>query len=45
MLYLTAPDYISLLFTTLIGKIVVVASLMWMGMGILMMRKMINFDF
>ena len=45
MLYLTAPDYISLLFTTLIGKIVVVGSLMWMGMGILMMRKMINFDF
>ena len=45
MLYLSAPDYISLLFTTLIGKIVLWAPLMWMGMGILMMRKMINFDF
>ncbi|UVF18493.1 type II secretion system F family protein [Microvirga terrae] len=45
MLYLTAPDYISLLFNTLIGKVVVAGSLIWMGMGILMMRKMINFDF
>ncbi|MGO4571822.1 type II secretion system F family protein [Microvirga sp. 2TAF3] len=45
LLYLTAPDYISLLFTTLIGKVVLAGCAMWMGFGVLMMRKMINFDF
>jgi tight adherence protein B len=45
MLYLTAPDYIALLFTTLIGQLVLVACGLWMGIGVLVMRKMINFDF
>ncbi|MDZ5696198.1 type II secretion system F family protein [Chelativorans sp. M5D2P16] len=43
--YATSPDYMSLLFTTLTGKIVLVGCALWMGMGILVMRKMINFDF
>jgi tight adherence protein B len=45
IMYLTAPDYISLMFTTLTGKLVLAAATVWMGIGVLAMRKMINFDF
>lgn len=45
LLFLTAPDYISLLFTTFIGKLVLAGAAIWMGFGVLIMRKMINFDF
>lgn len=44
-LYFSSPDYISLLFTTFTGKMVLAAAAIWMCLGILMMRKMINFDF
>jgi tight adherence protein B len=44
LLYLTSPDYIVLLFTTFLGKAVLTASAFWMGVGILVMRKMINFE-
>lgn len=43
--YLTSPDYMSLLFTTLTGKIVLAGCALWMSVGTLVMRKMINFDF
>ncbi len=43
--YLTSPDYMSLLFTTLAGKMVLAGSALWMGIGTFLMRKMINFDF
>lgn len=45
MIYLLSPDYIELLFTTTIGNMIIVGSLMWMGIGVLVMRKMINFNF
>jgi len=45
LIYLTSPGYISLLFTTSVGNITLVVSGMWMLMGCLVMRKMINFDF
>lgn len=45
LVYLTSPDYISLLFTTLPGNLVLAVSGFWMLIGILVMRKMINFDF
>lgn len=45
LVYLTSPDYITLLFTTTIGNVVLVASGLWMLIGCLVMRKMINFDF
>jgi len=45
LVYLTSPDYISVLFTTSTGNIVLAASAFWMGLGILVMRNMINFDF
>lgn len=42
---LTSPDYIALLFTETIGNLVLIGSGLWMGLGILVMGKMINFDF
>ena len=45
LIYLTSPDYMSLLFTTTAGNMVIVGGLMWMGIGILVMKKMINFNF
>lgn len=45
LVYLTSPDYIMLLFTTSTGNITLAISGLWMLMGILVMRKMINFDF
>ena len=44
-IYVTTPDYIALLFTTGTGNIILAISGFWMLMGILVMRKMINFDF
>jgi tight adherence protein B len=43
--YLTSPDYMTLLFTTLAGKMVLGGCALWMGIGTFVMRKMINFDF
>ena len=45
LVYLTSPDYISLLFTQKVGNLLLAASAVWMSMGIFVMRKMINFDF
>jgi len=45
LVYLTSPDYIALLFTETTGNIVLGISAFWMFMGIMVMRKMINFDY
>lgn len=45
VLAVTSPEYIALLFTNLIGNVILVISGFWMLMGILVMRKMIAFDF
>ncbi len=45
LIYLTSPAYITLLFTTLTGNVVLAVSGFWMLIGTLVMRKMINFDF
>jgi tight adherence protein B len=45
LLYLTSPQYISLLFTTTLGQVVLVVCAVWMSIGVLVMRAMINFDF
>ena len=42
--YLTSPAYISLLFTTSTGHMVLAGCVFWMGTGIFIMKKMINFD-
>ena len=44
LVYLTSPQYIALLFTTMTGNVVLAACAVWMLIGILVMRKMINFD-
>lgn len=45
LVYLTTPSYIALLFTTQPGNIILAAGGCWMLVGILMMKKMISFDF
>ncbi|WP_375409913.1 type II secretion system F family protein [uncultured Methylobacterium sp.] len=42
--YLSSPDYISLLWTTDIGRVALVASAIWMSLGVFTMKKMISFD-
>jgi tight adherence protein B len=43
--YLTSPTYIELLWITFTGKMMLCVSAIWMTFGVLVMRKMINFDF
>ena len=45
LVYLTTPGYISILFTETAGNIILGVSAFWMFIGIMVMRKMINFDF
>jgi tight adherence protein B len=45
LVYLSSPKYISLLWTTSTGEMVMAISAFWMCLGIGVMRKMINFDF
>jgi tight adherence protein B len=45
LVYLMTPGYISLLWTTQLGHLLLAGSAVWMTIGILVMRKMINFDF
>ncbi|WP_457586873.1 type II secretion system F family protein [Ensifer canadensis] len=44
LVYLTSPDYMMILFTDQRGHLIIGAGLVWMSIGILMMRNMINFD-
>lgn len=43
--YVMSPDYISVLWQSNLGLVMLGASALWMLMGVLTMRKMINFDF
>jgi tight adherence protein B len=45
LVYLTSPDYIELLWTAQLGRLMMAGSAVWMFMGVMVMRKMINFDF
>jgi tight adherence protein B len=45
IVYVTSPDYIELLWTTSVGRLLLAGSAVWMLMGIMVMKKMINFDF
>ncbi len=45
MVWISTPDYISLLWTNQIGQFMLVCCVAWMTIGILVMKKMINFDF
>jgi tight adherence protein B len=41
--YLSSPDYMTLLWTTRTGKLAMGGGLVWMSIGIFVMKKMINF--
>ena len=45
LVYLTTPDYISLLWTHPTGQLMLVGCVIWMSIGVFVMKKMINFDF
>jgi tight adherence protein B len=45
LVYLTSPDYIQLLWTTDLGRIMMLGCATWMSVGIFVMKQMINFDF
>jgi len=45
LVWITSPSYINLLFTEQLGHIMLAGSAVWMMMGVLVMKKMINFDF
>jgi tight adherence protein B len=45
LVYLSTPDYISLLWTHPTGRLMLAGSALWMSCGIFVMKKMINFDF
>ncbi|RFC64988.1 pilus assembly protein [Fulvimarina endophytica] len=44
MIHFTAPDYLSALFHDARGNIILLGCGLWMATGILVMRRMINFD-
>ena len=45
LVYLTTPNYISLLWTHPTGQLMLVGCVIWMSIGVFVMKKMINFDF
>ena len=45
LVYITSPAYISLLWSTSTGNVVMLCAAFWMACGVFVMRKMINFDF
>jgi tight adherence protein B len=45
LVYVTSPQYITLLFTERLGHLMLACSAVWMFIGVMVMKKMINFDF
>jgi tight adherence protein B len=45
LVYLSSPQYITLLWTEPLGRMMLAASAIWMFIGVMVMKKMINFDF
>jgi tight adherence protein B len=45
MVYVTSPKYITLLWTTKMGQFLLMAAAVWMTIGVIVMRKMINFKY
>ena len=45
IVWITSPEYIELLFVSQLGHLMLAASAVWMFIGVMVMRKMINFDF
>ena len=45
LVWLTSPEYIELLWTEALGRVMLACCAIWMFIGVMVMRKMINFDF
>lgn len=45
LVYITTPDYIAVLWTHPMGQLMLVGCVLWMSIGIFVMKQMINFDF
>jgi tight adherence protein B len=45
LVYITSPNYIELLWTTPLGRVMLACCAAWMSIGVMVMKKMINFDF
>jgi tight adherence protein B len=45
LVYLTSPDYIELLWKNDLGRVMLAGCAVWMGIGVFVMKQMINFDF
>jgi tight adherence protein B len=45
LVYLSTPQYISVLWTHPTGQLMLVGCVVWMAIGIFVMKRMINFDF
>jgi tight adherence protein B len=45
LVWLTSPDYIELLWLTELGRLMIAGCVVWMGIGVFVMKQMINFDF
>jgi tight adherence protein B len=45
LVYITSPNYIELLWTEPMGRVMLACCGCWMFIGVMVMRKMINFDF
>lgn len=44
LLWLVSPEYISLLFSDDTGKVMIMAGLAWMSIGVFVMKQMVNFE-
>ncbi len=45
LVYISSPGYIMLLFQTTIGNIILAFATIWAGIDVLVMRRMVNFDY
>jgi len=45
LVYASSPKYIELLWTESLGRMMLAACVIWMSIGVMVMKKMINFDF
>ena len=43
LVYITTPGYMRVLFTEKVGNLLLLGCVVWMTVGIMVMRKMINF--
>jgi tight adherence protein B len=45
LVYITTPQYISLLFTENVGNIMLIGCAVWMSIGIFVMKRMVSFKY